>query len=71
MAITDTDGTSHALIYRLSRGPAGISARLVEQDPPPDGGYEFEEFGDHEADPKMLLDLCRQLGRVGPGSRTA
>ena len=57
VAINDADGTSHTMIYRLSRGPAGISARLVEQDPPPDGGYEFEEFGDQDADPKMLLDL--------------
>lgn len=57
VAITDADGRFRTMVYRLSRGPAGISARLVEQDPPPDGGYEFEEFGDHDADPKMLLDL--------------
>lgn len=57
VAITDPDGSSHTMIYRRSRGPAGVSARLVEQDPPPDGGYEFEEFGDHDADPEMLLDL--------------
>jgi hypothetical protein len=67
------------MIYRLSRGPAGISARLVEQDPPPDGGYEFEEFGDHDADPEMLLDLVtvvagtemarRSLTRAGSGQR--
>ncbi|HEV3380692.1 MAG TPA: hypothetical protein VG142_06900 [Trebonia sp.] len=57
MAITDAVGVSHIMIYRLSRGPAGISARLAEQDPPPDGGYEFEEFGEHGADPKVLLDL--------------
>jgi hypothetical protein len=57
VAIADADGTSHTMIYRLSRGPVGISARLVEQDPPPNGGYEFGEFGDHDADPSMLLDL--------------
>ena len=57
VAITDADGSPHNMIYRLSRGPTGISARLVEQDPPPGGGYEFEEFGDHDADPEMLLDL--------------
>lgn len=57
VAITDADGSSHTMIYRLFRGPAGISARLVEQDPPPGGGYEFEEFGEHDADPEMLLDL--------------
>jgi hypothetical protein len=57
VAIADADGTPHTMIYRLSRGPVGISARLVEQDPLPDGGYEFEEFGDHDADPSMLLDL--------------
>jgi hypothetical protein len=57
VAITDADGTAHVMTYRLSPGPTGISARLVEQDPPPGGGYEFEEFGDHDADPKMLLDL--------------
>jgi hypothetical protein len=56
VAINDADGTPHTMIYRLSRGPAGISARLAEQDPLPDGGYEFQEFGDHDADPKMLLD---------------
>jgi hypothetical protein len=57
VAIADADGTPHTMIYRLSRGPAGISVRLVEHDPPPDGGYEFEEFGDHDADPRMLLGL--------------
>lgn len=57
VAILDADGKPHTMIYRLSRGPGGISARLVEQSPPPDGGYEFEEFGDHDADPSMLLDL--------------
>jgi hypothetical protein len=57
VAIADADGTPHTMIYRLSRGPAGISARLVEQDPPPGGGYQFEEFGGHDADPSMLLDL--------------
>ena len=77
MAITDADGAPHTWIYRLSRGPAGISARLVEQDPPPGGGYEFEEFGDHDADPKMLLNLVtvragtemarRRLIRTGSG----
>jgi hypothetical protein len=54
-----------------------ISVRFVEQDPPPDGGYEFEEFGDHDADPEMLLDLVtmradtemalRSLTRAGSG----
>jgi hypothetical protein len=77
VAIADADGSSHAMIYRLSRGPTGISARLVEQNPPPDGGYEFEEFGDHDADPEMLLDLVtvragtemarRSLTRAGSG----
>ena len=57
VAIADADGTPQTMVYRLSRGPAGISVRLVEADPPPDGGYEFEEFGDHDADPSMLLDL--------------
>lgn len=57
VALADADGRFRTMIYRLSRGPAGISARLVEQDPPPGGGYEFEEFGDHDADPKILLDL--------------
>lgn len=61
--IADADGTSRTMIYRLFRGPAGISARLAEQDPPPDGGYEFEEFGDHDADPKILLDLVTARGR--------
>jgi hypothetical protein len=55
--ILDADGNPHTMVYRLSRGPGGISVRLVEQNPPPDGGYEFEEFGDHDADPTMLLDL--------------
>jgi hypothetical protein len=57
VAVADADGALHTMIYRLSRGPAGISARLIERDPPPDGGYEFEEFGDHDADPNILLDL--------------
>lgn len=57
VAIADSGGTPHTMVYRLCRGPAGISARLVEHDPPPHGGYEFAEFGDHDADPMMLLDL--------------
>lgn len=57
VAILDAEGKPHTMVYRLSRGPAGIAARLVEQDPPPDGGYEFEEFGDHDAEPSMPLDL--------------
>jgi hypothetical protein len=57
VTIADADGSSHTMIYRLSRGPAGISARLVEVNPPPGGGYEFEEFGDNDADPEMLLDM--------------
>ncbi|HEV3382512.1 MAG TPA: hypothetical protein VG142_16220 [Trebonia sp.] len=79
VAINDAGGTSRTMIYRLSRGPTGIPARLVEQDPPPDGGYEFEEFGNHDADPKMLLDLVtaradtemarRNLTRTGSGRR--
>jgi hypothetical protein len=57
VVIADADGAPHAMVYRLFRGPAGISAWLVERDPPPEGGYVFEEFGDHDADPDLLLDL--------------
>lgn len=77
VAATDAGGSSRTMIYRLSRGPAGISARLAEQDPPPGGGYEFGESGDHDADPKMLPDLVtvragtemarRSLTRTGSG----
>ena len=57
VAIADADGNPHTMIYRLWRAPTGIAVRLVELDSPPDGGYEFEEFGDHDADVSMLLDL--------------
>jgi hypothetical protein len=57
VAIVAADGTPHTMIYRLWRAPTGIAVRLVEQDPPPDGGFVFEEFGDHDADPSMLIDL--------------
>jgi hypothetical protein len=30
VAILDADGKPHTMVYRLFRGPAGISARLVE-----------------------------------------
>jgi hypothetical protein len=70
VAITGADGSSRTMIYRLSRGPAGISARMAEQDPPPDGGYESEEFGDHDADPTMLLDLVTARARTEMARRS-
>lgn len=65
------------MIYRLSPGPTGVSARLVEQDPSANGGDEFEELGSRDANPRMLLDLItvragtemarRSLTRTGSG----
>lgn len=54
--ISDADGTPHTMSYRMVRAPSGgISVRLAENTAPGEG-FEFEAFGDHEADPEILLD---------------
>lgn len=60
--VTGPDGREHRLRFRLWRTPGGISAEAIEQVPDggPDDGYVLKVFGDHDADPALLLAELEQ-----------
>ena len=60
--VTGPDGREHRLQFRLWRTPGGISAEAIEQvaDPDSDDGYVLKVFGDHDADPVLLLSELEQ-----------
>lgn len=55
--VTGPHGREHRLHFRLRRTPGGISAEAIEQVPAGehDDGYALTVFGDHDADPALLL----------------
>ena len=55
--VTGAHGREHRLHFRLWRTPGGISAEAIEQVPAgeDDDGYALTVFGDHDADPALLL----------------
>jgi len=55
--VTGPDGRTRRLRFRLWRTPGGISAEAIEQGPGGDSedGYTLKVFGDHDADPAVLL----------------
>lgn len=60
--MTGPDGREHRLHFRLWRTPGGISAEAIEQVAAgePDDGYALTVFGDHDADPALLLTHLEQ-----------
>jgi hypothetical protein len=57
VVVAGPDGCGHRLRIRLWRTPGGISAEAVEQLPGGDGddGFQVKVFGEHDADPAVLL----------------
>ena len=58
VVVAGPDGRAHRLRIRLWRTPGGISAEAIEQVPGGDGeddGFQVKVFGDHDADPAVLL----------------
>jgi hypothetical protein len=60
--VTGPHGREHGLRFRLWRTPGGISAEAIEQVTAgePDDGYALTVFGDHDADPALLLAQLEQ-----------
>jgi hypothetical protein len=57
VTVVSPDGQPHRLRIRLWRTPGGISAEAIEQVPGGDGddGFQVKVFGEHDADPAVLL----------------
>jgi hypothetical protein len=57
VVLSGVDGRAHRLVFRLLRGPAGITVELTEAGAggnSGDGGYEFSVVGAHDADVATL-----------------
>jgi hypothetical protein len=57
VTVVAADGRPRVMRYRLWRAPTGISVRLVQDGADPEAGFEFAEFGDHDADVAELIDV--------------
>jgi hypothetical protein len=57
--LTDPDGRSRILCFRLWRAPTGIEVELEEADVPPGEGYHRAVLGSHDADVAQLVTRLR------------
>jgi hypothetical protein len=55
VVVAGPDGCRHRLRIRLWRTPGGITAEAIEQVPGDDDGFQVKVFGEHDADPAVLL----------------
>lgn len=65
------DGRRHRLRFRLWRSPGGISAEAIEELPGGDAdeGFQLKVFGDHDADPAVLVAELDERVRADAGRR--
>ena len=62
--LTDPDGRSRILRFRLWRAPTGIEVELEEADAAPDEGYHRAVLGSHDADVARLVSRLRELAEA-------
>lgn len=61
VVLSGVDGRAHRLVFRLLRGPVGISVELAETGVRREGGYEFSVLGAHDADVAALTAGVLQI----------
>ncbi len=71
VVVAGADRRQHRLRFRLWRTPGGISAEAIEESPDGDGdeGFHLRVFGEHDADPAVLLAELDERVRAEVGRR--
>jgi hypothetical protein len=71
VVVAGADRRQHRLRFRLWRTPGGISAEAIEESPDGDGdeGLHLRVFGEHDADPAVLLAELHERVRAEVGRR--